>query len=131
MGYIRQGQQLVNELNMYADMLRNGKKIPYQIFGPIQADLNALAQIVQGGQALAYSLAISTSSSESRFPATADADSLLRQLQELGADLARHNARHAARRRAAGSATPKRTGAASTRFVPWQPPLTDTCRHCK
>ena len=41
---------------MYADMLRNVKNIPNQMFGPIQADLNALAQIVQGGQALAYSL---------------------------------------------------------------------------
>jgi P-type conjugative transfer protein TrbJ len=56
MGYLRQGQQLVNELNMYADMLRNVKNIPNQVFGPIQADLNALAQIVQGGRALAYSL---------------------------------------------------------------------------
>ena len=56
MSYLRQGQQLVNELNMYSDMLRNVKNIPNQVFGPIQADLNALAQIVQGGRALAYSL---------------------------------------------------------------------------
>src|SRR5882757_6415167 len=56
MGYLRQGQQLVNELNMYTDMLRNVKNIPNQVFGPIQADLNALSQIVQGGRALAYSL---------------------------------------------------------------------------
>jgi P-type conjugative transfer protein TrbJ len=56
MSYLRQGQQLVNELNMYSDMLRNAKNIPNQRFGPIQADLNSLAQIVQGGRALAYSL---------------------------------------------------------------------------
>ena len=56
MSYLRQGQQLVNELNMYTDMVRNVKNIPNQIFGPIQADLNALSQIVQGGRALAYSL---------------------------------------------------------------------------
>src|SRR5882757_3483307 len=56
MGYLRQGEQLVNELNMYADMVRNVKNIPSQIFGPIHADLNALADIVQGGRALAYSL---------------------------------------------------------------------------
>ena len=56
MSYLRQGQQLVNELDMYADMVRNGRNIPNQVFGPIQADLNALAQIVQGGRALAYSL---------------------------------------------------------------------------
>ncbi len=56
MSYLRQGQQLANEFNMYSDMLRNVKNIPNQRFGPIQADLNALAQIVQGGRALAYSL---------------------------------------------------------------------------
>jgi type IV secretion system protein TrbJ len=57
MGYIRQGQQLQNEINMYADMVRNAKILPGQVFGPISSDLNALANIVQGGQALAYSLA--------------------------------------------------------------------------
>jgi type IV secretion system protein TrbJ len=56
MQYIRQGQQLTNEVNMLADMVRNGKNLPSQTFGPITADLNALAAIVQGGQALAYSL---------------------------------------------------------------------------
>jgi type IV secretion system protein TrbJ len=56
LAYIRQGIQLENELAMYANMLRNTKNLPNQTFGPIQADINALAQIVQGGQALAYSL---------------------------------------------------------------------------
>jgi P-type conjugative transfer protein TrbJ len=56
MSFLRQGQQLVNELNMYANMLRNIQNIPNQLFGPIQADMNALAGIVQGGRALAYSL---------------------------------------------------------------------------
>src|SRR3954449_13245803 len=56
MGYLRQGEQLVNELNMYSDMVRNVKNIPSQVFGPIQADLDSLARIVQGGRALAYSL---------------------------------------------------------------------------
>jgi type IV secretion system protein TrbJ len=57
MQYIRQGTQLANELNMYADMLRNVRQVPFQTFGPIAADINQLAGIVQGGQALAYSLA--------------------------------------------------------------------------
>jgi type IV secretion system protein TrbJ len=57
MEYIRQGQQLANELDMYADQLRNVKTLPMQVFGSIMADLNSLATIVQGGQALAYSLA--------------------------------------------------------------------------
>jgi P-type conjugative transfer protein TrbJ len=56
LAYIRQGLQLENEIAMYANMLRNTKNIPSQRFGAIQADINALAQIVQGGQALAYSL---------------------------------------------------------------------------
>jgi P-type conjugative transfer protein TrbJ len=56
MEYIRQGQQLVNQLKMYANMIRNVKNLPKQVFGPISADINALAAIVQGGRALAYSL---------------------------------------------------------------------------
>jgi len=56
LAYIRQGLQLENELAMYANMLRNTKNLSPQTFGTIQADINALAQIVQGGQALAYSL---------------------------------------------------------------------------
>jgi P-type conjugative transfer protein TrbJ len=47
---------LANELNMYADMLRNSRTLGHQTFGSIAADINALAQVVQGGQALAYSL---------------------------------------------------------------------------
>lgn len=56
MQYIRQGQQLANELNMYADMLKNTRSVPGYTFGAITNDINALATIVQGGQALAYSL---------------------------------------------------------------------------
>lgn len=56
MQYIRQGEQLANEIKMLEDMLRNVKPLPGQTFGPIAADINALAAIVQGGQALAYSL---------------------------------------------------------------------------
>ena len=41
---------------MLQDMLRNSKPLQGQIFGPIAADINTLAAIVQGGQALAYSL---------------------------------------------------------------------------
>ncbi len=56
LSYIRQGTQLENEIAMLANMLRNTKNLSPQTFGAIQADINALAQIVQGGQALAYSL---------------------------------------------------------------------------
>src|SRR5260370_6224944 len=54
--YIRQGTQLANELNMYADMLKNTRMLSAHTFGAIMNDVNALAAIVQGGQALAYSL---------------------------------------------------------------------------
>jgi P-type conjugative transfer protein TrbJ len=57
MEYIRQGQQLATQIDQYKDQLRNVKNLPSQVFGSITADLNSLAGIVQGGQALAYSLA--------------------------------------------------------------------------
>jgi len=56
MQYICQGQQLANELNMYADMIKNSRTLSAHTFGAIMNDLNALAGIVQGGRALAYSL---------------------------------------------------------------------------
>src|SRR3954469_7273453 len=56
MEYIRQGEQLANEIKMYEDMLRNVKNLPNQFFRPSPADINVLATIVQGGRALAYSL---------------------------------------------------------------------------
>lgn len=54
--YIREGLMLENALAMYANMLRNTKNLSPQTFGQIAGDISALAQIVQGGQALAYSL---------------------------------------------------------------------------
>lgn len=57
MQYIRQGQQLTETIKQYADMVRNVKNLPMQIFGPIQTDITNLASIVQGGMALAYSMA--------------------------------------------------------------------------
>src|SRR6516165_1839462 len=56
MEYIRQGEQLANELNMYADMLKNSRTLSGQTFGAVMNDISTLARIVQGGQALAYSL---------------------------------------------------------------------------
>ena len=68
MQYIRQGEQLANELNMYANMVQNLQQLPSQIFGPIQADINQLGAIVQGGQALAYSLANLDAQFRNTFP---------------------------------------------------------------
>jgi Conjugal transfer/entry exclusion protein len=49
-------------------MLKNSKLLPGQVFGTISNDLNALASIVQGGQALSYSLANLDSLFKARFP---------------------------------------------------------------
>src|SRR5215813_10914096 len=54
--YIRQGQQLTQEILQLQEMVRNGRPLPSQIFGSVMADLNQLAAIVQGGRALAYSM---------------------------------------------------------------------------
>ncbi len=55
--YLRQGQQLAEELKQTADMIRNTRQLTAQAFGPVARDIDQLAEIVQGGQALAYSLA--------------------------------------------------------------------------
>ena len=55
--YIRQGLQLENELRRYELALKQSLVQPNQVFGAIQQDLGQLAQLVQGGRALAYSMA--------------------------------------------------------------------------
>src|SRR5260370_7477964 len=56
MGYIRQGIQLQTQMQQLTEQLKQGRVAPQQIFGSIQVDLAQLAQVVQGGQALAYSM---------------------------------------------------------------------------
>jgi P-type conjugative transfer protein TrbJ len=65
--YIRQGEQLRNEILQLDEMVRNGRPLPNQMFGSIMADLNQLAGIVQGGRALAYSMANIDSEFRTRF----------------------------------------------------------------
>ena len=55
--YLRQGEQLAEALKQTADMIKNSQLLPAQAFGPIMSDINQLSQVVQGGSALAYSLA--------------------------------------------------------------------------
>jgi type IV secretion system protein TrbJ len=55
--YLRQGEQLAEALKQTADMVRNSQLVTVQAYGPIMEDLNHLSQIVQGGRALAYSMA--------------------------------------------------------------------------
>jgi P-type conjugative transfer protein TrbJ len=65
--YIRQGEQLRLEILQLGEIVRNGRPVPNQIFGSIMADLNQLAVIVQGGRALAYSMANIDSEFRTRF----------------------------------------------------------------
>jgi P-type conjugative transfer protein TrbJ len=55
--YIRQGEQLRQEILMVLDMAKNTNPLSAQVFGPIGTDIAQLASIVQGGRALAYSMA--------------------------------------------------------------------------
>jgi P-type conjugative transfer protein TrbJ len=55
--YIRLGDQLQQEIRMVLDMTKNSQILPSQVFGPISTDIAQLASIVQGGRALAYSMA--------------------------------------------------------------------------
>ena len=55
--YLRQAEQLAEALKQTADMIKNSRLLTMQAFGPITSDINQLSQVVQGGSALAYSLA--------------------------------------------------------------------------
>jgi len=65
--YIRQGAQLAEALKQTADMIKNSERLTSQVFGPVMADINDLAGIVQGGLALAYSMASLDAEFRSRF----------------------------------------------------------------
>ena len=66
--YIRQGEQLSQEIQQLEEMVRNGKALPGQVFGNVLNDSNQLGTIVQGGFALAYSMANLDAEFRSRFP---------------------------------------------------------------
>lgn len=68
LNYIRQGMQLQTQLQQYTEQLKQGRVLPQQIFGSIQRDLAQLAQLVQGGQALAYSMGNLDAQFRSTFP---------------------------------------------------------------
>jgi P-type conjugative transfer protein TrbJ len=55
--YIRQGEELQQSILDYAESVRNSNPLAGQLFGPIEGELQALANIVQQGRALAYSMA--------------------------------------------------------------------------
>jgi type IV secretion system protein TrbJ len=71
--YLQQVQMVQNDLQRYALMLQNSQALSNQTFGPVTQDLQQLAQIVQGGNALAYSMANLDATFRNRFPGYAQA----------------------------------------------------------
>ncbi|MCZ2076319.1 MAG: P-type conjugative transfer protein TrbJ [Bryobacterales bacterium] len=65
--YIRQGEQLRQEILMVLDMAKHTAQVPFQTFGPVASDIAALHSIVQNGRALAYSMANLDSEFRTRF----------------------------------------------------------------
>jgi P-type conjugative transfer protein TrbJ len=55
--YLQQVQMVQNNMLRYQLMMKNSQPLPNQLFGPVTQDLQKLAQVVQGGNALAYSMA--------------------------------------------------------------------------
>ena len=55
--YIRQGEELRQKILMVLDMAKHTARLPFQVFGPIMAEIGALHSVVRQGQALAYSMA--------------------------------------------------------------------------
>ncbi len=105
MEYIRQGQELANALDMYREQIRNGLALPNHIFGAIQADLTSLAGIVQGGQALAYSLANLDSQFRTTFTGYGtNSNVYFTQYRELVDGRTGHDSRHAESGRTSGFA---------------------------
>ena len=105
MQYLRQAEQLAEAIKQTADMLKNSKLLPGQVFGTISTDLNALASIVQGGQALSYSLANLDSLFKTRFPGYGySGTGYYTQLSKLVANFAGHDTRRASRGGFAGPA---------------------------
>lgn len=65
--YAQLVQSYATQLKQYQNMLTNTLNIPNQIWGSIQSDLQGLANVVQQGQALAYSATNIASQFESTF----------------------------------------------------------------
>jgi len=65
--YIRQGEELRQKILMVIDMAKNTVELPFQVFGPIMAEIGQLAGIVRSGRSLAYSMANLDAEFRSRF----------------------------------------------------------------
>ncbi len=55
--YIRHGEALRQQILMVLDMAKHTARLPFQVFGPIMAEIASLHAVVRQGRALAYSMA--------------------------------------------------------------------------
>ena len=91
--YIQQVQMVQNNFLRYTNMLQNTRVLPNQMVGPVLQDLNQLARIVVGGQALAYSMS-NLNALREYLPwvfASVQPQCLLPELCELVADITGHD----------------------------------------
>ncbi|MEJ7139537.1 P-type conjugative transfer protein TrbJ [Amphibiibacter pelophylacis] len=65
--YLQQVQSYATQLQQYQNMLQNTFNIPAQVWGAIEGDLRGVADVVQQGQALAYSATNIASQFENTF----------------------------------------------------------------
>src|ERR1017187_6385958 len=86
--------QLANEIQQLQNSIRNLGRLPNQIFGPIQADINSLAGVLLGGLFDGQSgCAVYKPVQRVRRIYT---EQLLQQLPDLVADFTRYDSRHLA-----------------------------------
>ena len=106
--------QLANEIQQLQNSIRNLVRLPNQIFGPIQADINSLGRRRPGW--LLAGLFDGESGRAVYKPVQRvrriHAEQLLPELPDLVADFARYDSRHVAGGRDAGPAIAERTGRA-------------------
>ena len=65
---LQSAQQLATEIQSYNNLVQNTVNIPNQIWSPTQNNLNSLANVVNQGQALAYTLSNAGSQFQIKFP---------------------------------------------------------------
>ena len=106
--------QLANEIQQLQNSIRNLVRLPNQIFGPIQADINSLGRRRSGW--LLAGLFDGQSGRAVHKPVQRvrgiRAEQLLQQLPDLVADLARYDPGHVEGSRNAGPAVAERTSCA-------------------
>jgi len=64
----QQAQQVMMQVQQLQTEIQNAATLPNQVFASVNQDINALANVVQQGQAIAYSMSNLDSDFQNRFP---------------------------------------------------------------